>query len=671
MAGLNEPDIRDRHRTSLKHISRNLKAISLSLAILKSKYLWSKLCNLPVSETYVYPAGLGAIFLSGLWWTISSRSSSTSIKNTDDALGAGRSCEKASRLAARIFESSTTHTRLFPTKHSFSYSYLLVGIPVGCGGRPLSAGGVLSLGPPRSNNGDGVPWFSIHADDYLQRGPYVGGLRGKLDEFLASQDVQPERYPFAYLVTAPRFLGFSFNPVSFWYLYDAHGRLGGMILEVNNTFDERRMYYLPRNSDGDEGTTSSNPKFTNHWVKDFHVSPFNDRDGSYILTCTDPFDTTTTTPAGTGNTGVVEIDNTIVLNSGEGKPKIVARVFSTSPGLDPIQTSRLQNLGFVARWWWVGFMTNPRILREAWTLWAKKKLQVFYRPEVLQTGIGRNETAEETILEPFFRRLLERVALKSGQTITYIPAAGKGRGKPVHLLTERDISRNARVSESKDIEVKVVTPAFYTEMVRGSDLTLEQLFERFCFNPQQGQAMVYASDINSFRQILADMDKRHRPSSSSSSSSPSPALSVPENWLARVNRHLRTGCSFFFVVGEVLQNLITFSSRSLSAALPPGEERASSQGLDVFIRATSSASDISVYNRTCLKVLLADRFALGYVRLLESYIVVAWAGAVIATAWQINDGLFLHPTPNLTNVWGLTSLGSKAGVVYGLSVLRG
>ena len=40
-----------------------------------------------------------------------------------------------------FFPSRTTHTRLFPKTHSFSYSYLLVGIPVGWQG---SVGGMLS-----------------------------------------------------------------------------------------------------------------------------------------------------------------------------------------------------------------------------------------------------------------------------------------------------------------------------------------------------------------------------------------------------------------------------------------------------------------------------------------------------------------------------------------------
>lgn len=593
---------------------------------------------------------MGIIFLSGLWWT-SSRSSITPTKDRD-TLGAGYSCEKPG-LVPRIFESRTTHTRLFPTKHSFSYSYLLVGVPVGWNG---SAGLVLSTDSRSQNEvGVGEQWFSTHADDYLQRGRHSDGLRGKLEEFLASQAIPPERYPSAYLVTAPRFCGFSFNPVSFWYLYDEHDRLGAMILEVNNTFDERRIYFLPRNAGEESNTTESKVKFKGHWEKDFHVSPFNDRDGSYSLICTNPFDPMSA-GAGTG----VDVDNTIVLNSGDGKPKIVARVFSTSPGIDPFQMSRLQTLAFVARWWWVGFMTNPRILREARALWTKK-LQVFYRPEVLKSSIGRNQTAEERILEPFFRGFFEQVASTCGKRITYLPAAGEGRGKPVNLAVEHDTTTTANtitssasntpVSENEDIEIQVLTPAFYTEMAREPDLL--KTFERFCFNPSQGQAMVYVSDVNSLREALGSMD-----------GPPLAPSSVSESRIAHVNKRLRSGRSLLLITVEVLQSFIfSYSWPDIS-----GEKQA--RCLDAFVQDKRSTSDVKVYDRTCLKVLLADRLALGYVGILDSYTAVAWAGVVAAAAWQING--FMHSTQNVkSSAWNLTALGAKLGMIYALSVLRG
>jgi DUF1365 family protein len=80
--------------------------------------------------------------------------------------------------------------------------------------------------------------------DYLDRSNTQNTLGEKLKQYLRSQGISENDYEFAYLVTAPRFLGYSFNPVSFWYLYDEDTNLKYMVLEVNNTFDERRMYLL-------------------------------------------------------------------------------------------------------------------------------------------------------------------------------------------------------------------------------------------------------------------------------------------------------------------------------------------------------------------------------------------------------------------------------------------
>ena len=220
----------------------------------------------------------------------------------------------------------------------------------------------------------------------------------------SSQNEDPAGYPRAYLVTAPSFLGYSFNPVSFWYLYDDKKYLKAMILEVNNTFDERRMYFLKQNAPNLMEDTSkeqsntahsfspSSAKFTNAWSKDFHVSPFNSRKGSYSLSANDPFSSNVI--------GILPIRNTIILNSSKKHAKLVARVFSTGPSLDPSTFGSLDTCKFLASWWWVGFVTFPRILREAAKLFFKGKLHVWYRPEVLQSSIGRQANVYETYGKP-------------------------------------------------------------------------------------------------------------------------------------------------------------------------------------------------------------------------------------------------------------------------------
>lgn len=94
-----------------------------------------------------------------------------------------------------LFPCQTTHSRLFPKKHSFAYSYLVVGIPVGWEG---VAGGLVSAGVTENEGSLISSWFSLkptlkrawfdtNAGDYLERGKSRLGLRGKLDEFLRTQ----------------------------------------------------------------------------------------------------------------------------------------------------------------------------------------------------------------------------------------------------------------------------------------------------------------------------------------------------------------------------------------------------------------------------------------------------------------------------------------------------
>lgn len=187
--------------------------------------------------------------------------------------------------------------------------------------------------------------------------------------------------------------------MSFWYIYDRNHQLVKMILEVNNTFGERRMYLLdgsnvPNNAlmaasqmAGPDMPSGAKSRFTDIWMKDFHVSPFNSRKGSYVLKALDPF------PNGTYDNPL--IDNTITLISNKDYAKLVARLNSTGPSIDPDHLGTLGIAKFILSWWWVGFMTFPRIIKEAFKLFFKRSLHVWFRPEVLHTSIGRAPTSVE------------------------------------------------------------------------------------------------------------------------------------------------------------------------------------------------------------------------------------------------------------------------------------
>lgn len=111
-----------------------------------------------------------------------------------DTLAAPLGNKSAQVLEPLIFPCRTTHTRLFPKKHSFSYSYLYVGIPIGWQG---SVNNVLSADVEAltaANNDRGQrpwrvdrAWLSVEGRDHLNRGSAHLGLQGKLEEYLISQ----------------------------------------------------------------------------------------------------------------------------------------------------------------------------------------------------------------------------------------------------------------------------------------------------------------------------------------------------------------------------------------------------------------------------------------------------------------------------------------------------
>ena len=105
--------------------------------------------------------------------------------------------ERSHHLRPLIFPARTTHTRIFPKKHGFSYSYLLVGIPVGWKGSIASmvSADVDTLEDLQASDS----WFSVNAEDHLNRGRNKAGLIGKLRMYLESQvrnsRLQPSRLP--------------------------------------------------------------------------------------------------------------------------------------------------------------------------------------------------------------------------------------------------------------------------------------------------------------------------------------------------------------------------------------------------------------------------------------------------------------------------------------------
>ena len=116
--------------------------------------------------------------------------------------------------------------------------------------------------------------FSLHTRDY---GPRDGtSLSNWIRPRLAMLGL-PDDGPI-WLQTAPRILGYVFNPVSFWYCYDKAGALRALVAEVNNTFGDHHAYLV---SAPDLGAIQARTVLATR--KLLHVSPFNTMQGHYAF----------------------------------------------------------------------------------------------------------------------------------------------------------------------------------------------------------------------------------------------------------------------------------------------------------------------------------------------------------------------------------------------------
>lgn len=116
--------------------------------------------------------------------------------------------------------------------------------------------------------------FNLFSFYYRDHGPRNGNaLRPWVETELSPQAWAPPPDQ-VFLLVAPRFLGYVFNPLSIYYYYDDE-RLSAIVYEVKNTFGEQHPYVLavppqPIKSD----------RFYQCCAKTFHVSPFLEAEGN-------------------------------------------------------------------------------------------------------------------------------------------------------------------------------------------------------------------------------------------------------------------------------------------------------------------------------------------------------------------------------------------------------
>jgi DUF1365 family protein len=152
--------------------------------------------------------------------------------------------------ASAIYSGVVSHARRGARAHAFSYRMYMLYLDL-----------------------DELPGLSLRS---FRRSDYLGDpsrdladeVRDRVEGALGFRPAGPVR-----LLTHVRSLGYVFNPVSFYYCFDAGGeRLRAVVAEITNTpWGERHAYVLPAGPDGAVST----------FDKAFHVSPFYPMEQTY------------------------------------------------------------------------------------------------------------------------------------------------------------------------------------------------------------------------------------------------------------------------------------------------------------------------------------------------------------------------------------------------------
>jgi cyclopropane-fatty-acyl-phospholipid synthase len=268
------------------------------------------------------------------------------------------------------------HARRGPVQHAFQYpvlSYLLDLDDLSTLNRTVAGFGYNRFRP-----------VSIWDRDYLRGGP--GPMKGRLLALLEERGCG-DGVEGTLLITSARWLGYVFNPVSFFLALRKDGTLRAAVAEVANTFGEAHLYVLHAPAEG--GAWPVRYDFD----KAFHVSPFFDRSGTYAFTFGDP------------RQGI-DITTQLFRDGGEA---FRARLWGP---LRPLTGGAL--LSAALRHPLTAALTMPRILWQASKLYYRRKLPFHPKPEPASPDTfakGREPLLQRLTTSPLLARagaLLDR-----------------------------------------------------------------------------------------------------------------------------------------------------------------------------------------------------------------------------------------------------------------------
>lgn len=170
-----------------------------------------------------------------------------------------------------LFAGTLRHRRFTPVPHAFTHPLFMALLDVDRIPQLMRASRLTSYN--RWN------WASFDDRDHF--GDPTRPLRDRLATDAARHGVDLPDGPI-FLLTHLRYLGYCFNPVSFFYCFDGADRLEVVLAEVSNTFGGSHNYWLRPDS--------ASRTFRSSAAKSLYVSPFMPVDLNYTFALTPPAD---------------------------------------------------------------------------------------------------------------------------------------------------------------------------------------------------------------------------------------------------------------------------------------------------------------------------------------------------------------------------------------------
>jgi hypothetical protein len=177
-------------------------------------------------------------------------------------------------MESGLYLGTLRHRRFSPARHEFTYPLFLAFLDID------RIAELMRISPFAAHNR--WAWASFYDADHF--GNLALPFRRRLEDDARQHYVTPPSGQ-VFLLTHLRYLGYNFNPVSFFYCYNQQGAFDRVLAEVNNTFGETQNYWL---TPAVERPAGENRKY--RFPKSFHVSPFMPLNHEYEWTFTPPGD---------------------------------------------------------------------------------------------------------------------------------------------------------------------------------------------------------------------------------------------------------------------------------------------------------------------------------------------------------------------------------------------